>query len=57
MNILNKKWAVILLMTAPLWSNAQQVIKLEDPSGKIRVDITLGNTITYSVLQDRKSVV
>ena len=52
MNILNKKWAVILLMAAPLWSNAQQVIKLEDPSGKIRVDITLGNTITYSVLHE-----
>ena len=52
MNSLNKKWTIVLLMAIPLWSNAQQVIKLEDPSGKIRVDITLENTITYSVLHE-----
>ncbi len=49
MSLLSKKWAAILLLAVPLWVNAQKVMELKDPSGKIQVHVMIGTTITYSV--------
>lgn len=52
MKLLTKKWAAILLIAAPLWANAQKVIELKDPSGKVQVNVSIGNDITYTVLHE-----
>lgn len=52
MNLLSKKWTAILLVIVPLWANAQKEFELKDPSGKLQVNVTLGNTITYSVVHE-----
>lgn len=52
MKLLSKKWAVVLLLAAPLWVNAQKVIDLKDPSGKVQVKVTVGENITYSVCHE-----
>lgn len=52
MKLLSKKWAVVLLLAAPLWVNAQKVIDLKDPSGKVQVKVTVGESITYSVCHE-----
>lgn len=44
-----KKCAAIMLLTAPLWAHAQKVIELEDPSGEVKVNVSIGDYITYSV--------
>ena len=49
MNLLSRKWTAILLMAVPFWANAQKGIELKDPSGKIQLNVMLGNTVTYSV--------
>ncbi len=49
MNLLSRKWTAILLMVVPFWANAQKGIELKDPSGKIQLNVMLGNTVTYSV--------
>ncbi len=52
MCLLSRKWVATLLVAAPLWTNAQKVVELEDPSGKIRVNVTIGDDITYSVFHE-----
>lgn len=52
MNQLTKYCIAILLSTTPLWINAQKVIELQDPSGKIQVNVSVGDSITYSVLHE-----
>lgn len=52
MKLLSKKWAVALLLAAPLWANAQKVIDLKDPSGKVQVKVAVGDDITYSVYHE-----
>lgn len=52
MNLLNKKWIAILLVAAPLWTNAQTEMKLKAPAGKVEVKITLGDNLTYSVFHE-----
>lgn len=49
MNLLSRKWTAILLIAVPFWANAQKGIELKDPSGKIQLNVMLGNTVTYSV--------
>lgn len=49
MNLLMKKWTAIILIAAPLCANGQKVLDLRDPSGKILVNVTIGDNITYSV--------
>lgn len=49
MNLLSRKWTAILLMAVPFWANAQKGIELKDPSGKIQLNVMLGNAVTYSV--------
>lgn len=49
MNLVSKKWTAILLLAAPLWVSAQKVVELKDPSGKVQVNVTVGNEIIYSV--------
>lgn len=49
MRIFSKKWAAIWMVAVPLWANAQKVMELKDPSGKIQVHVVIGETITYSV--------
>lgn len=49
MNIVSKKWVAIILIAAPLWGYAQKVVELKDPSGKVSVNVTIGNEIIYSV--------
>lgn len=50
MNLLSRKWAVILLMAVPFCAHAQKIIELKDPSGKVQVNVAIGDEITYSVL-------
>lgn len=52
MKLLNRKWAVALLLATPLWVNAQKVIDLKDPSGKVQVKVAVGENITYSVYHE-----
>ena len=52
MNLLSKKWTAIFLIAAPFWANAQKVVELKDPSGKVQVNVTIGDRITYSVLHE-----
>ena len=49
MNLLSRKWAVILLMAVPFCAHAQKIIELKDPSGKVQVNVAIGDEITYSV--------
>ena len=49
MNLLSRKWVAILLIAVPLWANAQKGIELKAPSGKIKLNVMLGDTVTYSV--------
>lgn len=49
MSLLSRKWTAILLIAVPFWANAQKGIELKDPSGKIQLNVMLGNTVTYSV--------
>lgn len=47
---LSRKWVAVLLAAAPLWAGAQKRVQLEAPEGKIKVNVEIGDGITYSVL-------
>ena len=57
MNLLSRKWTAILLMAVPFWANAQKGIELKDPSGKIQLNVMLGNTVTYSVSHEEDVII
>lgn len=44
-----KKIAAIMLSAAPLCLQAQKTVELQDPSGNIKVNVSIGDDITYSV--------
>ncbi len=46
---LMKKHIALLLLAIPLWANAQKILELKDPSGKVTVHVSIGNDITYSI--------
>lgn len=52
MNLFLKKWAIALLAIAPVCANAQKVFELKDPTGKVQVNVTVGDELTYSVLHE-----
>ena len=39
------------------WANAQKGIELKDPSGKIQLNVMLGNTVTYSVSHEEDVII
>ncbi len=49
MNSLIKKCAILMLAIAPIGSNAQEIVELKDPTGKVQVNVTIGSDLTYSV--------
>lgn len=57
MNLLSRKWTAILLIAVPFWANAQKGIELKDPSGKIQLNVMLGNTVTYSVSHGEDAII
>lgn len=57
MNLLSRKWTAILLIAVPFWANAQKGIELKDPSGKIQLNVMLGNTVTYSVSHEEDVII
>ena len=57
MNLLSRKWTTILLIAVPFWANAQKGIELKDPSGKIQLNVMLGNTVTYSVSHGEDAII
>ena len=57
MSLLLRKWTAILLVAVPLGVGAQQTIGLEDPSGKVRINIRIGDSITYSVFHEGDAMV
>lgn len=57
MNLLSRKWTAILLMAVPFWANAQKGIELKDPSGKIQLNVMLGNTVTYFVSHEEDVII
>lgn len=57
MSKLWRKWMAIGLLTIPLGMNAQRIEKLEDPSGKINITVTIGDSITYSVTHENEVMI
>lgn len=57
MHLLSKKWIAALLVAIPLGSAAQSVFELQDPSGKMKVNVTIGDDITYSVSHEEDIII
>lgn len=56
-NLFVKKYVAFMLAVAPLWGNAQEVVELKDPTGKVQVNVTIDDELTYSVLHENDVMV
>lgn len=52
MNQIFRSGAVVLLAALPLWASAQKTVVVEDPSGKVKVSVTIGKDIAYAVTHE-----
>lgn len=56
-NLFVKKYVAFMLAVVPLWGNAQEVVELKDPTGKVQVNVTIDDELTYSVLHENDVMV
>lgn len=52
MNQIFRTGAAVLLAALPLWASAQKTVEVTDPSGKVKVSVTIGKDIAYAVTHE-----